>query len=140
MTATLTVYGPRRELHSGHYGNWSPNPAFELAKLLASMKDEDGRVLIRNFYEGLEPLGGAEKRALQEMPNFDDQLKKELWLGRTEGSPRTLPELITLPSLNIRGMSSGRSVNASNVIPSSATAAIDMRLVRGISHQELLRI
>src|SRR3954454_14566823 len=94
VTATLTVYGPRRELHSGHYGNWSPNPAFVLAKLLASMKDEDGRVLIRNFYEGLEPLGAAEKRALQEMPNFDDQLKKELWLGRTEGTPRTLPELI----------------------------------------------
>jgi acetylornithine deacetylase/succinyl-diaminopimelate desuccinylase-like protein len=138
VTATLTVYGPRRELHSGHYGNWSPNPAFVLAKLLASMKDEDGRVLIRDFYEGMEPLGAVEKRALQEMPNFDDQLKKELWLGRTEGAPRTLPELITLPSLNIRGMSSGRSTNASNVIPSSATAAIDMRLVRGISHQQTI--
>src|SRR5687767_2906867 len=100
------------------------------------MKDEDGRILIDHFYDGLEPLGSVEKRALEEMPSFDEQMKKELWLGRTEGSGRTLSELITLPSLNVRGMSSGRSADASNVIPSQATAAIDMRLVKGISHQQ----
>ena len=72
------------------------------------------------------------------MPDFDKQLRKELWLGRTEGGGRSLAELITLPSLNIRGMSSARAENASNIIPSSATAAIDMRLVKGIPHETAL--
>ena len=42
-TVDIMVYGPG-ELHSGHYGNWAPNPAMMLARLLASMKDDDGRV------------------------------------------------------------------------------------------------
>ena len=139
VTATLTVYGARSELHSGHYGNWSPNPAMMLAQLLASMKDEDGRILIERFYEGVEPLGAVEKQALAEAPDFDEQLKKELWLGRTEGGGRKLAELITAPSLNIRGMSSARTGEAAtNVVPSSATATIDMRLVKGISHEQAI--
>ena len=52
----ITVYGPRTELHSGHYGNWAPNPALSLARLLASMKDDNGRVLVDSFYDGVEPL------------------------------------------------------------------------------------
>src|SRR3954454_913356 len=56
VTATLTVYGARGELHSGHYGNWAPNPAMMLARLLASLKDENGKVLIEGFYAGVEPL------------------------------------------------------------------------------------
>src|SRR5580765_1026654 len=53
----ITVYGPVRSLHSGHYGNWAPNPAMELARLLASMKDENGRVRIEGFYDDVAPLG-----------------------------------------------------------------------------------
>ena len=53
----ITVYGPRVELHSGHYGNWAPNPAMSLARLLASMKDDNGRVLVDHFYDDVEPLG-----------------------------------------------------------------------------------
>ncbi len=48
-TVDITVYGPKRELHSGHYGNWAPNPATMPARLLASMKDDDGRVLVDAF-------------------------------------------------------------------------------------------
>lgn len=139
LTASLTIYGAGRELHSGHYGNWSPNPAMMLAQLLASMKDADGKVTIEHFYDDLEPLSETEKKALEEMPDFDEQLKKELWLGRTEGTGRKLPELITLPSLNIRGLSSGRTGEAAtNVIPATATAAIDVRLVRGMSYQQAI--
>lgn len=138
VTATLTVYGARRELHSGHYGNWAPNPAMMLAQLLASMKDEQGHVWIEHFYDGVEPLSPDEKQAIAEMPNFDEELKKEVWLGRTEGAGHKLAELITLPSLNVRGFSSGRTDSASNVIPSTATAAIDMRLVPGISHEKAI--
>jgi acetylornithine deacetylase/succinyl-diaminopimelate desuccinylase-like protein len=136
----LTVYGPRRALHSGHYGNWAPNPAMMLARLLASMKDDDGRVLVDHFYDGIEPLSETEKRAIAEAPDVDEDLKRELWLGRTEGGGRKLVDLLNLPSLNIRGMASARSgAQASNVIPSTASASIDMRLVKGIDHKEAAR-
>ena len=67
----ITVYGPRTELHSGHYGNWAPNPAMSLARLLASMKDDNGRVLVEHFYDDVEPLGPVEKQALAEAPAID---------------------------------------------------------------------
>jgi acetylornithine deacetylase/succinyl-diaminopimelate desuccinylase-like protein len=133
----VTVYGARRELHSGHYGNWSPNPAMMLAHLLASMKDDSGHVLVDHFYDGIEPLGETEKRALAEFPNADEDLKKELWLGSTEGAGKKLAELINLPSLNVHGMASARvGAEATNVVPSTATASIDMRLVKGITPEQ----
>jgi acetylornithine deacetylase/succinyl-diaminopimelate desuccinylase-like protein len=129
----VTVFGPHLELHSGHYGNWAPNPALLLAKLLASMKDDDGRVLVDHFYDDIEPLSGTEQRAIAEAPDIDADLMHEFWLGATEGGGKKLAELITLPSLNIRGMASSRIGNqASNVIPSSATATLDVRLVKGM--------
>jgi acetylornithine deacetylase/succinyl-diaminopimelate desuccinylase-like protein len=133
----ITVYGASRELHSGHYGNWAPNPAMMLSELLASMKAEDGRVLIDHFYDGIEPLGEAEKRAIAEAPEYDDALKQELWLGNTDGGGKKLLEVLNLPSLNVRGIISGHTgAEASNVIPATATASIDMRLVKGIDHRQ----
>src|SRR6516225_8357610 len=133
VQVNVTVYGPSHELHSGHYGNWAPNPAFMLARLLASMRDDDGRATVAHFYEGIEPLSQTEKRAIAEAPDVDGDLRRELWLGRTEGGGRKLVELLNYPSLNIRGMSSARTgAGASNVLPSSATASIDIRLVKGI--------
>jgi len=132
-TVDITLYGPNHELHSGHYGNWAPNPAMMLARLLASMKDDDGHVVIDHFYDGIEPLSETEKRAVAEAPDVDRDLMKELWLGRTEGGGKKLVELLNYPSLNIRGMASARTgQQASNVIPSTATATIDIRLVKGI--------
>jgi acetylornithine deacetylase/succinyl-diaminopimelate desuccinylase-like protein len=133
----VTVYGPRTELHSGHFGNWAPNPAFLLASLLASMKDDAGRVAIDHFYDGVVPLSPAERQAIAGAPPIEAALMRELWLGHTEGAGRTLGELINLPSLNIRGLASGRvGTQAANVIPASATAALDLRLVKGIGHQQ----
>jgi acetylornithine deacetylase/succinyl-diaminopimelate desuccinylase-like protein len=129
----LTVYGPKSELHSGHYGNWAPNPALLLARLLVSMKDENGRVLIDHFYDGIEPLSEMEKRAIAEAPDIDKELMREFWLGSTDGAQKKLNELITEPSLNIRGLASARiGAQASNVIPASATASLDIRLVKGM--------
>jgi acetylornithine deacetylase/succinyl-diaminopimelate desuccinylase-like protein len=133
----ITVYGPKHELHIGHYGNWAPNPAMMLARLLASMKDDNGRVLVDHFYDGIEPLSETEKRAIAKEPAVDAELKRELWLGRTEGAGKSLVELLNDPSLNIRGMTSARSgEKASNVIPATASASIDMRLVKGISPEQ----
>ena len=87
----VTVYGARGELHSGHYGNWAPNPAMELARLLASMKDENGRVLVEHFYDEVEPLSATEQRAIAEAPDIDAELMRELGLGSTEGGGRSSP-------------------------------------------------
>lgn len=132
VNVSLTVYGPVRPLHSGHYGNWAPNPAMMLARLLASMKDETGRVTIKGFYDDVVPLTAAEKAAIAAVPPPDAALKRELGLGWTEGGGATLTELIQLPSLNVNGLSSADVGERSrNVIPVSATAALDLRLVLG---------
>jgi acetylornithine deacetylase/succinyl-diaminopimelate desuccinylase-like protein len=131
----VTVYGAKRPLHSGHYGNWAPNPAMTLARLLASMKDASGRVTIAGWYDGVEPLGEAEQRAIAEAPAYDDELRSQLGLARTEGDGQSLLELINQPSLNINGMSSGDvGALARNVIPTTATAVLDLRLVKGNDH------
>jgi acetylornithine deacetylase/succinyl-diaminopimelate desuccinylase-like protein len=131
----VTLYGPNHELHSGHYGNWAPNPAMMLAHLLASMKDDNGRVLIDHFYDNIAPLSEIEKRAVAEAPDVDRDLMRELALGATEGGGKKLVELINYPSLNVRGMASARTGGqASNVVPSTATATIDIRLVKGVDH------
>jgi acetylornithine deacetylase/succinyl-diaminopimelate desuccinylase-like protein len=131
----LTVYGAKRPLHSGHYGNWAPNPAFILAQLLASMKDGAGRVTIAGWYDNIEPLGEAERRAIAEAPQYDDTLRSQLGLARTEGQGKSLLELINEPSLNVNGMSSGDvGALARNIIPTTATAVLDLRLVKGNDH------
>lgn len=72
----ITVYGSKRPLHSGHYGNWAPSPPMMLAKLLASMKDENGKVTIKGFYDDVIPLTEAEKKALTLVPPVDVQMKR----------------------------------------------------------------
>src|SRR3989440_4339062 len=136
----VTVYGAKRPLHSGHYGNWAPNPAMTLARLLASMKDESGRVTITGWYDGVEPLGDAERRAIAEAPAYDDELRAELGLARTEGNGKSLMEVINQPSLNINGISSGDvGALARNVIPTTATAVLDLRLVKGNDYRQQVR-
>lgn len=128
----VTVYGPVRPLHSGHYGNWAPNPAMMLAELLASMKDETGRVTIAGFYDDVVPLTAAERRVIADAPAPDSQMRRELGLGWTEGGGAPLMELINQPSLNINGFRSADvGANSRNVIPAEATAALDLRLVLG---------
>jgi acetylornithine deacetylase/succinyl-diaminopimelate desuccinylase-like protein len=132
VNAEVTVYGPARPLHSGHYGNWAPNPGMMLSELLASMKDETGRVMIAGFYDDVVPLSAAERAAIAAVPAPDAALRQELALGWTEGGDATLSELIQLPSLNINGIRSADvGERARNVIPTTATAALDLRLVLG---------
>ena len=129
----ITVYGPDHALHSGHYGNWAPNPALMLVQLLAGMKDADGHVLIPHFYDGIVPLGPIEKRALAEAPINDEMLRNEFVLGHTDGAGKHLLELLNEPSLNINGISSGQTgAHSTNAIPTTATANLDLRLVVGI--------
>jgi acetylornithine deacetylase/succinyl-diaminopimelate desuccinylase-like protein len=129
----LTVYGADRELHSGHYGNWAPNPAQMLVSLAASMRNDDGLVLIEGFEKGLVPLSASEIAAVAAAPDVSGEWAGELALGRTLGNGERIEMLVNRPVLNLRGLSSaavGRA--ARNVVPSTATASFDIRLVKGI--------
>ncbi|WP_462248661.1 M20/M25/M40 family metallo-hydrolase [Ekhidna sp.] len=127
----ITTYGPNRPLHSGHYGNWAPVPGQLLSELIASMKDDEGDVIIDGFYDDVEPLSDTEIQAMKNIPRIDEDLKKELGINNPEGT-ESYNERLLKPSLTIRGLSSGNTGKlARNVVPSTATAAIGMRLVKG---------
>jgi acetylornithine deacetylase/succinyl-diaminopimelate desuccinylase-like protein len=128
--AEITTYGATRPLHSGNYGNWAVNPIVTLANLIASMRDDNGRILIPHFYDDTRALTPAEREALAAAPRADADLRNELALGRTEGEPRALAEQVLAPALNLRGIRSGKvGAEASNSIPTEATVSIDFRLV-----------
>ncbi len=136
----VTVYGAVRALHSGHYGNWAPNPAMELSRLLASMKDANGRVLIDGYYDDVVPLSDLEKKALAAMPANDADLERELGIAKPEGGGKKLVELLQEPSLNIRGLLSAYvGEHAQNVVPEKAEASLEARLVKGEDPQKKFR-
>jgi acetylornithine deacetylase/succinyl-diaminopimelate desuccinylase-like protein len=140
MNVDVTVYGANRPLHSGHYGNWAPNPAFLLTRLLASMKDDNGRVLIRGWYDDVVPLGPLEQKAIRDLPPFDDSLRTQLGFVKPEGGGRSLAELINQPSLNINGMVSAEAgPGARNVIPTTAMATLDIRLVKSVDYRKQMQ-
>src|SRR5205085_13844 len=132
----VTVYGPTRPLHSGHYGNWAPNPAMMLSQLLGSMKDANGKVLVAGFYDDVVPLTAAERAAIAAIPPPDEGLRRDLGLAGNEGGARLLADAIQLPSLNVGGIRSADvGDKARNVIPSTASAYIDLRRVNGNDYQ-----
>ncbi|HHL52098.1 MAG TPA: M20/M25/M40 family metallo-hydrolase [Flammeovirgaceae bacterium] len=128
-TITLTVFGPRVPLHSGHYGNYAPNPAARLAALLASMKDDQGRVTIPGYYDGIT-LTTADKALLARVPDDEALIKKQLGIATADQVGHSLQEALQYPSLNIRGLSAGWvGAQARTIVPATATAEIDIRLV-----------
>ena len=70
VTVDVTTYGATRPLHSGHYGNWAPNPIMQLAHLLASMRDPTGHILIDGYYDDVVPLGELDRDAIARMPEY----------------------------------------------------------------------
>jgi acetylornithine deacetylase/succinyl-diaminopimelate desuccinylase-like protein len=129
LGVTVTIYGPIKALHDGHYGNWVPNPAAMATALFAQMRDDEGRILIPGFADSVRALTPAELEAIRNLPPIEEQLKQEFGLGRTEGNEE-LPSSLMRPALNIRGMRSGQvGVAAANAIPTDAVISIDFRLV-----------
>ncbi len=126
----LTVYGPVKGLHDGHYGNWVPNPIVDLTHLIDSMRDTEANILIAGFYDDVLPPTPGELAALKDVPMVDEALKSEFGVARTEGKNAPLNEQILKPALNLRGIAGGRvGATASNTINTEATASIDFRLV-----------
>ena len=126
---TLTTYGPLLPQHSGHYGNYVSNPALDLAQILASMKDKEGRVLIPGFYDGIV-LDETTKKILQGVPSEEQAIKQRTQTKRNDLVGDSYQEALQFPSLNIRGMQSGWvGKQTRTIIPATATAEIDIRLV-----------
>ncbi|MGB5508442.1 M20/M25/M40 family metallo-hydrolase [Robiginitalea sp.] len=126
---TLTVFGPNFPQHSGHYGNWAPNPAVRMSQLIASMKDENERVTIPGFYDGIS-ISEKVKKVLDAVPDHEDYINKRLGVARGTGVAPTYQESLQYPSLNVRGFSSGWvGAEARTIVPATATAEIDIRLV-----------
>jgi acetylornithine deacetylase/succinyl-diaminopimelate desuccinylase-like protein len=129
-TLDITTYGANRPLHSGHYGNWAPNPIMNLAYLLTSMRDETGRILIDGYYDNVATLTELERAAIANMPDVALLLQDELSVHTPEGDGTRLEELITLPALNARGMvAGGVGDKGRNIILSNATVSLNLRLV-----------
>ncbi len=137
----ITAYGALRPLHSGHYGNWAPNPIMQLAHLLASMRDETGRILIQGYYDDVAPLSEREKAAIAALPDTSERLKEELSVHTPEGEGARLEELITLPAVNARGfVAGGVGDKGRNIILSRATLSLDLRLVPDQTPERVRRL
>ncbi len=138
VTITLVTYGPKVPQHSGHYGNFVPNPAFHLARILSSMKSADGRVLLPGFYDGVT-ITDEIRAVLEAVPDDEEQILEDMGLIRHDAVAPSLQEAIQYPSLNIRGLSSAWVGKESRtIIPATAIAEIDMRLVKESDHRHLL--
>ncbi|MCZ6716231.1 MAG: M20/M25/M40 family metallo-hydrolase [Gammaproteobacteria bacterium] len=139
MTAAdVTVYGPSRQLHSGHYGNWAPNPIMMLAHLLVSMRAPDGRILVDGFAEAVPEPSAEALSAIAAAPPVDELLRKDLALGWTEGSGQRLERLIMNPAINVRGIRAGGvGKTARNAIVDRATVSLGFRLVPDLTPEKV---
>ena len=138
-TATLTVFGPKVPLHSGQYGNFAPNPVFGLARLLAAMKDEDGRVLIPGYYDGIH-LTAEEKKLLREVPENAQELSHQFGFAEPEKVGDNYQEALQYPTLNVRGLRAAWTGDAvRTIIPDVALAEMDVRLVPETDGERLMQ-
>ncbi len=128
-TLSLTTYGPIKPQHSGHYGNYAPNPGFQLAQILASMKGVNGKVVIDGYYDGIT-IDEPTMAILKSVPDDASIINAHLAIKSPDEVGAFYQESLQYPSLNVRGLSSGWVGNkARTIVPESATAEIDIRLV-----------
>jgi acetylornithine deacetylase/succinyl-diaminopimelate desuccinylase-like protein len=128
-TCSLTTFGAKLPQHSGHYGNYAPNAVFGLSRILASMKDEDGNVLIKDYYKEVN-LSDEIKTILSSVPEDKEAINKALLINVEEKVGNNYQEALQYPTLNIRQIeTSWKGEGLKTVIPEYATAHIDVRLV-----------
>ena len=136
-TLSLTTYGPIKPQHSGHYGNYAPNPGFQLARVLTSMKDNDGRVLIDGYYDGIA-LDENTLEVLKSVPDDANTINANLAIAKPDKVGSFYQESLQYPSLNIRGLGSAWvGAEARTIVPATATAELDLRLVPESDGQRL---
>jgi acetylornithine deacetylase/succinyl-diaminopimelate desuccinylase-like protein len=126
---TLKTYGPIVPQHSGHFGNYAPNPVFRMSNILSSMKDENGIVKIKGYYDGIN-ITDEVKEYLDAVPDNEDEMKDKMEFKTPESVGNSYQEAIQYPSLNVRGIRSGWvGSEVRTIVPSECIAEIDVRLV-----------
>ncbi len=141
-SVTLKVHTAQQDLHSGNYGNWAPDPTVAMARLLTTMKAEDGRVTIDGFYDQVTPLTVFEQAALAAIPDIEAELSKTFAIVAQEQPQARLETKLNWPTLNILAMDSGGGFAAPprSAIPAFAQARLAMRLVHGIDPQRQIQL
>lgn len=128
----IDIQAAKGDLHSGSFGGGVANPANVLAKMIASMKDENNKVTIDGFYDDVVELTPKEKEAIAKLPHDDRQWLESVGAPALEGEAgySTLERISTRPTLDVNGMWSGfMGEGAKTVLPAKAGAKISMRLV-----------
>lgn len=128
-TISLTVFGPKRPQHSGTYGNYVPNPAIRLSRLLAGMEDDEGRVIIPGFYDGIE-IAPDVRAVINSVPDDEEAIRRSIGIKTPDRVANTYQESVQYPSLSVLGLESAWvGSQARTIIPATATAELDIRLV-----------
>ncbi|WP_425147374.1 dipeptidase [Deinococcus sp.] len=130
----VNVTGANRDLHSGSYGGAAPNPIAALATIIARLKDDQGRVTIPGFYDGIEPLTNEERAIWAALPHDDAEFAASIGATALPGEAgyTTLERLWGRPTLDVNGIWGGyQGEGSKTVIASKAGAKISMRLVPG---------
>lgn len=131
MTLEVEAFGPLRPLHSGHYGNWAPNPTEILMDALRSLKNPDGSIAVPGFYDDVAKITSTEQAAIAQIPSVEAQLKRELGLATSEQPSKRIEELVMEPAIVVKGFQAGGVEDKSrNIIQPSAKASLNFRLVK----------
>ena len=128
----LTVRGPAHDLHSGSYGGAVVNPANALAKIIAGLKDTDGRVTVPGFYDSVREIPDGEREDLVRLPMDDEALRADVGSTELGGEAgfSSLERLWYRPALDVNGLLSGfTGEGAKTVLPGEAMAKVSMRIV-----------
>ena len=139
----VEVTGPNKDLHSGLFGGAVANPANVLARMVASLIDENGHVTIPGFYDDVRELTAAERKAFNKAPFNLTEYKKALEIGDVEGEAgfTTIERTGIRPSLDVNGIWGGYiEEGTKTVIPSKASAKISMRLVPGQDFKKIAKL
>lgn len=130
----LTARGTGRDLHSGTYGGPVASPFWRLMDAVRCLRDGAGRVRVPGFYDAAMPLGDADRKSLEEIPDPERALRALLGegVGRIPDVASFYVKSLTEPNLNICGFQGGYSGDGmKTVIPGAASAKLDFRLVAG---------
>ena len=139
----IDVQGPSTDLHSGSYGGAVMNPAMALARILATMHDENGRVAIPGFYDTVSDWGEAARKQVRALPFDDESFRKETGAPALFGEKEwvTLERLWMRPTCEVNGLLSGYTgEGAKTVLPAKAMAKVSCRLVPDQSPDEVEKL
>ncbi|PLX14006.1 MAG: dipeptidase [Marinilabiliales bacterium] len=139
----VEVIGPNRDLHSGLFGGGVANPINVLSKMIASMTDEDNKVVIPGFYDDVLNASDEERKKLNEAPFSLDEYKKAIDVEEVDGEKgyTTIERTGIRPSFDICGIWGGYTgEGAKTVLPSRAYAKISSRLVPDQDHIKIAKM